>query len=304
MDYISRKNNVAKSIQASSQPNLKDWIVLLILSLIWGSSFILIKKSLIAMDPIQMGAMRISISSLAFLPVLLYHRSKIRKDVLLPIALVGIVGSCIPAFCFAYAQTYLSSTTTGLLNSLTPIFAFIIGVMFFNSKFEKSKLIGLLIGIVGASLLVLRGESDFGNNLYFALFIVLATACYGTSVNIIKSYLNDTNPYIVSSLSFFIIGIPCSFYIVLSGSLVEIIAQPNAILSLGAVSILSIFGTALATVFYFSLVQRTSPVFASSVAYLMPIVAMIWGVLDGEILGLLHLGSFALILIGIYLIRK
>lgn len=256
------------------------------------------------MTAIQMGAMRISISFLAFVPILLFHLAKVKKPDLLPIALVGIVGSTIPAFCFAYAQTYLSSSVTGLLNSLTPIFAFIIGVIFFNSKFEKGKLLGLLIGILGAGILIFRSGADFGSNLFFGLFIVLATMCYGTSVNIIKTYLNNTSPVVVSSLSFTIVGIPCLLYVLASNALPQILSQPDATISLWAVTILSLVGTALATILYFSLVQRTSPVFASSVTYLMPFVSLVWGVFDGEPFGVVHILAFLLILSGIYLIKK
>ena len=281
------------------------WITLLGLSIIWGSSFILIKKALIAFDPAVMGSLRIVISSMAFIPVLIYNRNKIEWSKWPLYAAVGITGTGIPSYMYAIAQTEITSSVAGLLNSLTPIFTLVLGLIFFSGIFSLSKLSGVIIGFTGAaSLLLFTREAVIGGNPLFGLFVVVGTLCYGTSVNIVKRYFQNIRPVIISAVSFGFVGFPALIYLIFSDFLITMENQPGAAFSLGAVFILAMAGTVAASIVFFKLVQTTNAVFASSVAYLMPIIALIWGMLDGEVISLLHVLSLLLILTGVYLIKK
>lgn len=284
---------------------LKSIFILLALSLVWGSSFILIKKALIAFDPIDLACMRISISALAFTPIILLRRKSIPwKNWKLYLA-VGLTGSGIPAFMYFIAQTNINSTVSGLLNSLTPIWTLIIGILIFKNKLDLSKTFGVLIGFLGAALLILFGKSEGANtNLWYGLFVVLGTLCYGMSGNLVKHYFQNVDSIIISATSFFLIGPPAIAYLMYSGAVTNITWTHDQMYSLGAVLLLSLVGTVLSTIVFYKLIQDTNAVFGSSVAYIMPLVAMGWGFLDGETLGLVVILSMILILVGVYLIKK
>jgi drug/metabolite transporter (DMT)-like permease len=284
---------------------LKSFFILLALSLVWGSSFILIKKALIAFDPIELACMRISISALAFTPVIYFQRNKIPWNEWKLFLAIGLTGSGIPAFMYFLAQTNINSTASGLLNSLTPIWTLIIGIIIFKNRMDASKTIGVVIGFLGAALLMILGESEGeNNNLWYGLFVVFGTLCYGMSGNLVKHYFQNVRSIIISATSFFMIGPPAIGYLLYKGTLTQIEWNQDQIYSIGAIVLLSLVGTVLATIIFYKLIQDTNAVFGSSVAYLMPIVAMGWGFIDGESIGLVVILSMLLILTGVYLIKK
>jgi drug/metabolite transporter (DMT)-like permease len=284
---------------------LKSFFILLALSLVWGSSFILIKKALIAFDPIELACMRISISALAFTPVIYFQRNKIPWNEWKLFLAIGLTGSGIPAFMYFLAQTNINSTASGLLNSLTPIWTLIIGIIIFKNRMDASKTIGVVIGFLGAALLMIWGESEGeNNNLWYGLFVVFGTLCYGMSGNLVKHYFQNVRSIIISATSFFMIGPPAIGYLLYKGTLTQIEWNQDQIYSIGAIVLLSLVGTVLATIIFYKLIQDTNAVFGSSVAYLMPIVAMGWGFIDGESIGLVVILSMLLILTGVYLIKK
>jgi len=283
----------------------RHFIILGFLSLIWGSSFILIKKALISFEPSTLACMRLAISALAFTPFVLINRKKIPWKRWKLFLAVGLTGSGIPAFMYFLAQTNINSMVSGLLNSLTPIWTFIIGILIFKNSFEKNKGVGVLLGFIGAALLMIFGESQGSNsNLWYGLFVVVGSFCYGISGNLVKSKLQNVGSVIISATSFFIIGIPSLIYLLIEGSLFTIDYGAQEMYSLAAVIVLSLVGTVLATIIFYKLIQETTAVFGSSVAYIMPLVAIMWGVFDGEGLGLIVFVSMALILGGVYLIKK
>lgn len=288
-----------------SRISLKSWLTLILLSIVWGSSFILIKKGIVAFDPYEVASMRIFFSALAFIPVVIYYRKIIEWKRWPYFLLVGLTGSGIPAFMYPLAQQQISSSVAGILNSLTPIFAFLIGIILFQDKFKKLRLVGLTIGLIGAAILTFYGEgSREGSNLWYAGFIVVASFCYAFNVNAIRAFFQETKPIIISAVSFCFIGLPAFIYL-LSSDILEVSLQHEfAYWSLLAVIILALVGTVISTVLFFRLVQETSPIFAASVSYLMPIVAIMWGLLDGELMTFFHIIGMLLILGGIYLIRS
>jgi drug/metabolite transporter (DMT)-like permease len=283
-----------------------SFIILFVLSVIWGCSFILIKKALIAFEPTQAASMRLAISAMTFLPIIIFNRKEIDFSKWFKFLLVGLTGSGIPAFMFSIAQTKLASNVSGMLNSLTPLWTLIVGFLVFKISFSRTKLLGVFIGFLGAlSLILLNNKTGGGNeNLWYAGLVVIATLCYGTSVNMVQAFFAGTKPVIISAMSFFLVGIPAIVYLALTNIVETITTHPDGFYSLGAVAILSVFGTVIASILFYYLVQKTSAIFASTVTYMMPFMAILVGVLDGEPFLLVHLIGMALILIGVYLSKK
>jgi len=280
------------------------WAILLTLSLIWGSSYILIKKGLVSFSPVQLATLRVSISGLAFLPLVWKHWPRFRREKLKYIAVVGLSGSFIPAFMFAFAQTEISSAVTGILSSLTPLFTLLLGLLFFRLPFQWGKIVGVLLGLSGASLLILLGDGELGGNPWYGMFVVIGSLCYALSANTVKVGLQDMPALTISVFSFILIGIPGWLYFPFSG-IPETLAQTEgAWLALGYVVLLALFSTVLASILYFKLVQITNAVFATMVSYLIPIVALGWGIMDGETVSLLHMSGMGLILAGLYVARR
>jgi drug/metabolite transporter (DMT)-like permease len=283
----------------------RSWLILITLSMIWGSSFILIKKSLIAFSPQQVACLRIGISALAFFPFLAARFRRIDWQKWRYFLLVGVTGSAVPAFLFAFAQTQINSTMAGILNSLTPLFTLILGMFFFGSPFVVKKAGGVFLGLLGAILLILwSNEQGLSGHWAYALLVILATICYATSVNTVGSYLKGINSVTISAVSFSFMGLPALGYLFSTDFLSLMAHSPQAWASLGYVSILALFGTVLATMIFFYLVHLNNAVFASMIAYLIPIVAVFWGVIDGEPVSWMHGLGMILILSGIYLSRQ
>jgi len=251
-----------------------------------------------------MGCLRITISALLLCPFVITSWKKIDWANWKLYLLVGLLGSGIPSFLFPIGQSEISSSLAGVLNSTTPIFTFLTGIAFFKTRFYWSKLIGILLGIGGTLFLILGQSSDgISSNPMFALFIIAGTLCYGLNVNCVKSFFQKTDPLQLSSVSFTMIGLPALFYLLFT-SHIPTIGESQFLISFGSIFILSLFGTVISTILFFRLVQKTNAVLASSVAYFIPIVAIFWGYLDGEVIELLQLVGMGLILLGVYLIRR
>lgn len=284
----------------NNPPPLSAWLLLGLLSLIWGSSFLLIKKGLLAFGPMEVGALRISSAGIVLAPLVLRRLNKITRKHWLKLASVGLVGSFIPAFMFAIAQTQLASGITGVLNALTPIATLLLGALFFHQKARLGQVVGVIIGLFGTLLLVTAsadGNWDF--NLY-ALLILVATLCYGMNLNLIKHKISDLSPLTITGVSLLMAAIPATLYLFIGTEFVQQVQQPDALFSLAAVLILGIVGTAGALVIFNHVVKQTNTVFTSSVTYIIPVVAVILGVLDGESIWLQQgVGMFA-ILIGVW----
>ena len=296
--------NRKSKISSETIPPLA-WIILGLLALTWGSSFILIKKGLIAFSPQQIAGLRISVAFIAFLPVFFKYAKKIDWSNWKALALVGFFGVFFPAFLFPMAQTHLSSAVAGVLGALTPLFTLFLGVLFFSFPVSKQKMIGVIVGFLGAGILVLSEEgSGTTANILYGLYVVLATFMYATVNNVLKAKLQNMSPVATSAASFMIIGIPGLITLFSSGFISVLETHPQGWASFGYVVILSLFSTVMATLLYFKLIQLTTPIFGSMVNYLVPIVALSWGILDGEILVLMQILGMVLILFGIYISRK
>lgn len=305
MDLMSKIIKPDSFDAASSSPTQRDWLILGVLALIWGSSFILIKYGLKYFNPIQVGSLRLIIASLAFLPIVLINLRKIDFNQWKWLLAVGLCGSGIPAFMFPLAQMQLSSTVAGILNTLTPLFTLLIGFLLFKNRITSAKILGVLIGFIGAVLLIVLGEKiEIDDRLIYGLYILIATICYGTSVNIVGNKFKNMNPTLLSSVSFSFL-LPLGLYFFFQQKTYDIFfEQPDAINGLLIIALLSLVGTFFASILFYKMVQRTHAVFGASVTYLIPIVSTIWGVADGELFTLYHILGALLILFGVYLSRK
>jgi drug/metabolite transporter (DMT)-like permease len=280
------------------------WGYLLVLSLVWGSSFILIKKGLIGLTAIQVGSLRIIFAAIFLLLIGFKSLSKIPKEKWKFIALTSVFGTFVPAFLFAIAETELDSAVTAILNSLTPLSTLILGALVFGISFQKRQVWGVLIGLVGSLLLVFNGAMNHPNqNYYYAILVVIASICYAINVNLIKKYLSDLTPVSITTGNFLILILP-ALAILYSTGFYQVVEVEKVQHSVLFIMVLGVVGTGIANILFFKLIQISSPVFATSVTYLIPVVAFFWGLLDNEMLTPVQfLGAF-IILIGVYLSAK
>ena len=285
---------------------VKKWVLLLLLSFIWGSSFILIKKGLLGFSPLQLGSFRLVISALIIFAFGFKSLKGLNKNQWKWLALSGFLGSFFPSFLFAYAETEVDSSITSILNSLVPLNTVVLGFVLFKIKSNRFQVLGVIIGFIGAVLLILEGVALNPNQNYrYTGLIILASLMYAANVNIIKRYLNEVRPLSIATANFAVVFIPSIAVLIFSGGMSHTTLYSTAFLpALGCVFLLSLFGTALAKILFNNLIQISNPVFASSVTYLMPLVALFWGVLDAEIFNAFQ-GLYALIILsGIYLANK
>jgi len=282
------------------------WSILAGLALIWGSSFILIKRGLETFSSAEVGALRISITFLVLSPFAITRIRKLKLREWKYLVLVGLIGSGFPAFLFAKAQTGIDSSLAGILNSLTPLFTMIIGLSFFSLKTRWFNIAGVFIGLAGAvGLISISGGRSFEFNFQYAIYIIIATVCYATNVNVVKYKLKEIDALTITVFSFFLIGLPVLLYLLIFTDFIRLISTEQAALTgLGYIIILAVIGTALALFAFNKLVKLASPVFASSVTYLIPIVAISWGAIDGEKMSPMSFLWMGVILLGIFLVNK
>jgi len=281
-------------------------LIFVLLTIIWGTSFILIKKSLMVFSPIQVGSLRILITFLALLPFSIKHFLKVSKKDLFYLGLSGIIGSFLPAFLFAFAQEGINSSTAGILNSLTPLFALLVGVLFFKFQAKWWNYMGIFITFVGTyGLLSISGNESFGFNFKYGSYIILASIGYGTQVNLIKYRLQHLPSFTIVVMQFFIISLPAAFILFFMTDFTQIADLSTEFLNgLMYVGILAIIATALALVLFYRLVKLVDPVFSASVTYFIPAVATLWGVIDGEFIEVGFFIWVSIILGGVYLINS
>lgn len=283
----------------------KKWLILIILAFVWGSSFILMKKALLGVNQVQLGALRILITAVFLLLIGFKSLKKIKGRHWKYIIYTAILGTFFPAFLFAFALKELDSSIAAILNSLTPFNTFIFGVLFFGFVFKKRQLIGVFIGLIGTLLLILKGASLNPNqNYWFVLLVMIASIGYALNVNMIKKHLSDLNALSITTGNFLVMILPTFFVLYYSDFFSEFTMTETQMASLGYISILAILGTGIAKVLFNKLIQISTPVFSSSVTYLIPMVAVFWGLVDGEKLSFVQLVAGCIILLGVYIVNK
>lgn len=280
------------------------WVILVALALIWGSSFILIKKGLVGLNPFQLGSLRIIFCAVFLLIIGFRSLAAIHLHQWKYIALTSLFGTFIPAYLFAIAETKVSSSICSILNSLTPLNTLILGALVFGLNFRRSQILGIIIGLLGTAILIFNGNMHGVSEDYsYSVLVLIATVCYATNVNLIKRFLSDVKPLSITTGNFLVMLIPAIAILFCTDftAKMDLPATQHAMLY---VMILGIVGTGVANVIFYKLIQISSPIFASSVTYLIPIVACLWGLLDNEMLTPMQFFGAFIILIGVYLANK
>ncbi|PKV48435.1 drug/metabolite transporter (DMT)-like permease [Aquimarina sp. MAR_2010_214] len=282
------------------------WIYLAVLSLVWGSSFILIKKSLIGLTPLQLGALRTLFAATFLFLIGFRSMRKIAAPDWKWVIISAFAGTFIPAFLFAFAETEIDSGIASILNSTTPLVTLILGVLIFSIRFNKNQFFGVIVGLIGCVALILEGASVNPNqNYWYAVLVLCASVCYAINVNIIKRYMQHISPMAIANGNFIVLVIPALIVLYFSDFFkTEVVTSSKVHISLMYVSILAVVGTGIAKVLFNKLVQISTPVFATSVTYTIPIVAMLWGILDNEKFTFYQVLASGVIILGVYLANR
>jgi drug/metabolite transporter (DMT)-like permease len=275
------------------------WLALAALSLIWGTSYILIKKGLESFSTYQLGSLRIVFTFLCLLPIALKHIRKLNRTNIFSVFIIGLLGNAIPAFLYPLAETHISSSLAGMLNTLSTVFSLLIGIWFYNRKAIRSQVAGVVIGLIGAVGLLYNGSFSFNP---YGLFVVLATFMYGFTSNEV-SKVEGVNGMQITALAFLLVSPMAICYLAFS-DLHAATTTAHWIRNLGFIAILAILGSATAQAIFYVLIRDTSPVFASMVMYFIPIVATMWGVIDNERLTASMFISIIFVFAGVFFISK
>lgn len=287
-----------------AKQNFLNWLLFIVLSIVWGSSFILMKTSAEHLNGFQIGSIRIFAAGVVFLPWAIFHISKIPVKKLGIVILTGLFGNFIPALLFASAiKENGESSLASILNSLTPLFVIVIGVFFFKTKVQSRKITGVLVGFAGLVILnLLRGPVAAGDN--GVLLILIATIFYGVTVNLVSHYLKGIDGFKIASVSLAIMAIPSCFIMWQQNVFTIARFDEEARWSIAVACLLGVVGSAIATGLYYVLIQKAGGLFASLVTYAIPIVAIMWGLLANENISAAQIGCLAIILVGVYLANR
>lgn len=289
---------------------LKSWLLLIVLSLVWGSSFILMERSMSpfgngeVLGPFQVGSLRIVLAATVLLPFAIKNLKHLNKSNVGWLLLCGLTGNFFPALLFTLAETGIESSLAGLLNMATSIFVVIISVVIYRILPSRLQIIGMLLAIFGLFRIFWNQIHFESNNLNYALLIFIATLCYAISVTTIKYKLASLKPLVITSLSFLLILLPALILALATNSFSSVISHPDGKFAFIYLSFLAIVGTALAVFLFNKLVAIATPLFSSGVTYLIPIVAVLIGVWDGEKFDPENIIWIAFILIGVFLLNK
>ena len=281
-----------------------SWAIFCILSIVWGSSFILIKEGLTALSAYQVASLRMLFSGLVLLPFAISSFKKIPKEKMGIVFLSGFLGNFIPSYLFCIAETNIDSSLAGILNSLTPLFTILVGLSFFNTPINKQKILGVIIGFIGLCLLFAAGKNISFQNLSFASLVLVATFFYGLNVNVVGKYLKNIRAIDIASVAFAFLIIPSAFILYLTGYFSMSFNDSHFQQATIASIILGVVGTSIASILFYMLIKRSSIIFASMVTYGIPIIAVAWGLYFGESISLLQVGSLLIILAGVYIVNK
>lgn len=285
--------------------NSTKWLYLIALSIVWGSSFILMKYALLGLSPIQVGSLRMIITAFVLLLVGFNSLKELSAKNWIHILISALAGTLFPVYLFVVAINNMDSSLAAILNSFVPFNALLIGFIVFGFSFKKQQVFGVLIGLLGTVLLILNGNSVGSLTDYkYPFMILIASVGYAINVNLVKKYLQDVRPIAITTATFIIVLIPAIIILINTQFFNTFEFSPTTNKSLFYIIILSVVGTAIAKIFFNKLVQISSPIFSTSVTYLIPIVAVFWGFLDGERLSFVQLLSGCVILLGVFLVNK
>ncbi len=286
------------------QKNWTSWLVFAVLAIIWGSSFILMKVGLRAFTPYQVASLRMLFAGIILLPFAYKALKRIPNKKMGLVIFSGILGNFIPAYLFCIAETQIDSSLAGILNSLTPMFTIIVGVLFFKVQTSLVKVIGMAIGFIGLSILLAAGKDVSFHNLSYASLVLLATLFYGINVNIVGRYMQQLGSLNVASIAFAFLIIPSAFVLYFTGFFAHEFSSTLVQQALLASGVLGIVGTSIATILFYYLVKQAGMLFGSLVTYGIPVVAVVWGIYFGDSLNLIQIACLGLILLGVYIVNR
>jgi drug/metabolite transporter (DMT)-like permease len=287
-------------------PNkLVNWLLFIVLCLIWGSSFILMKLGIDKLSPYEVASLRIFSAGLVLLPFAAKAVKAIPRNKLFFAILSGLLGSFFPAYLFCIAETKLDSSLAGILNALTPLFTIVIGVAFFKLRAGRNKWLGIIVGFIGLILLPFAANKGIVlKDFYYSLLILGATILYGINVNMVGNYLKTVNSINIAALAFVFLMIPSVIILYFSGYFDHQLSSPEMIKATVASAVLGVLGTAVASIIFYMLLKRAGALFASTVTYGIPFVAIFWGLLDHETITFMQVGCLGIILAGVYLANR
>jgi drug/metabolite transporter (DMT)-like permease len=282
------------------------WIYLCLLALVWGSSFILIKKGLVGLTALQVGSLRTVFAALFLILIGLGSLKHIKGKQWMWIGISGFCGTFFPAYLFSFAETEIDSAIVSILNSTTPLLSMLVGIILFEAAFVKKKFLGVMVGLAGTTALIWSGATvNPDQNYWYSLLVILASLFYGFNANIIKKHLQNLPALAITTGNFMVIAIPALIVLASTGFFsAETLSAPNVPVSLVYIGILGVVGTGAALIVFNKLIQISDPVFSTSVTYLVPIVAVGWGVLDGEEFSLVQIFSGVVIIIGVLIVNS
>lgn len=304
-----RVTYICQTVQ-KKESSIIIWGALLLLAFIWGSSFILMKIALFdsAGNPVysalEVAALRIAIAGIVLMPVTIRSLKKINRSKWLSILAIGVFGNMLPAYLFTSAQTEIPSAIAGMLNALTPLFTMIVAALVFKTIISLRQVSGLAIGLLGALMLAIGGDFErlgIENDIewWACSRVVLATLFYGFSVNILKNKLQEVPSQAIAAIALFFVLPPATVVLAYSDVSSTLMNNPHGLNGMVAVVVLAAVGTAGALVLFNAIIKKTNALTASSVTYIIPVFAAMWGWIYGEELTMIHLLGGAVILFGV-----
>jgi len=280
------------------------WGLFTLLAVIWGSSFILMKVGMNRLTPYQVASIRMFSAGLILVPFAWKALLQIPKNKIFLVILSGLLGSFFPAYLFCIAETKIDSSLAGILNALTPLFAILVGMAFFQMKADTQKITGVMVGFAGLCLLMAYGRNFSLENLSYSLLVLIATLLYGINVNLIGRNMQGIGSLNIASLAFVFLIIPTIIILYITGYFALSFTDKAVLVSTFASFVLGVLGTAVASILFYMLVKRAGPLFASMVTYAIPFIAVLWGLFYGEQITLLQVVSMGIILVGVYMVNK
>ncbi len=280
------------------------WIGLIFLGLVWGSSFLLIKYGLRSFTYMQVSGIRIFIAFVVLLPLIIKFLPKLTKKDTKNLLFVGFIGNFFPAILFAVGQTSVDSNLAGILNALVPVFVLVLGLAFYRIKTNAIQVTGVFLGLLGAIVLITKDNLFIFTAINkYTFLIILATLCYAVNMNQVNRYLKHLKGSEITAFAFLFIG-PVAGIILLFGDYSKAALSDTMLFDLLCVFILGIFGSAIAVIIINYIITKIGAMFASSVTYIIPVIAVFFGIIDGEDVGFLHFIAGIIVLLGVYLVNK
>jgi drug/metabolite transporter (DMT)-like permease len=289
--------------------NYLNPFLFIVISLIWGSSFILMKLGMYdprnqpVLTAYQVASIRVLTAGLVLVPFFLKNKERFGIQTWGYIIASGLLGIFFPAFLFCVAETRLDSNLAGILNALTPFFTILLGLFFFRKPIPGRQIAGIAVGFSGIVLLFTTGGNIHFHDLSYAFLVILATICYGMNANLVRSKLHHIPAMTIASLSFVALIIPALGILFLTGYFSLPLNEGRFLVATTASCVLGILGSAFTYILFYTLIKRSSAVFASSVTFLIPVVALGWGWFYGESISILQIVCLLIILAGVFLTR-